>query len=87
MLSSMFSPTKHEDKKFALELVELIQLLVKINNTESLDLAEKFGDHYTELQEKISTHDYTKDDERYYQLEKLKPWQQFTQWAQMDKKE
>jgi len=71
MRSSMFSPSKHEDKKFQLELIELIKLLTKIGTTESLDLAEKFGDHYVELDEKIKTHDYTKDDQMYYQLEKL----------------
>ena len=62
----MFSPAKAEDKKFLLELIELIQLLAKINITESLDLAEKFGDHYLVLEEKIKTHDYTKEDEIYY---------------------
>lgn len=69
----MFSPTQHEDKKFLMELAELIQLLVKINTTQTLDLAQKFGDHYLTLEEKIKTHDYTKDDERYYQLLKLIP--------------
>jgi len=64
----MFSPTQHEDKKFLMELVQLIELLVKTNTAESLDLAEKFGDHYLTLEEKIKTHDYTKDDEQYYQL-------------------
>ena len=73
MLSSMFSPTKHEDKKFALELVAIIEILIRNASTESMDLAEKLGDHYAELQEKIKTHDYTKDDQRYYQLEKLIP--------------
>jgi len=69
----MFSPTKAGDKKFQLELIELIELLVKINTTETLDLAEKFGDHYTELDAKIQTHDYTKDDRSFYQpLELIK---------------
>jgi hypothetical protein len=66
----MFSPTQHEDKKFLLELIQLLELLIKINTTESLDLAEKFGEHYLEIQEKIKTHDYTKDDEFYYKINK-----------------
>jgi len=67
----MFFPTKADDKKFQLELIELIQLLVKVGTTQSLDLAEKFGDHYTELEEKIKTHNYEPDDERFYQLESI----------------
>jgi len=72
--SSMFFPTKADDKKFQLELIELIQLLVKVGTTQSLDLAEKFGDHYTELEEKIKTHNYEPDDERFYQLESIVKW-------------
>lgn len=71
-LSSMFSPTKAEDKKFLLELIELIELLVKIGTTQSLDLAEEIGDRYIELETKISTYDYAKDDELYYKLQELK---------------
>lgn len=67
-LSSMFSPAQHEDKRFLLELVKLIELLVKVNTTESLDLAEKFGDHYIELEKKIQTHDYSKEDKFYEPL-------------------
>ena len=65
MPSNMFSPAQHEDKKFLMELVQLIELLVKINTTESLDLAEKFGDHYIELKKKIQTYDYSKEDKFY----------------------
>lgn len=64
----MFSPSKHSDSKFLLEVSELILLLVKLNTTQSLDLAEKFGDYYVELQTKIATYDYTKDDQTYYEL-------------------
>lgn len=64
-LSSMYSPVKNEDKKFLLELAELIGLLVKINTEESLDLAEKFGAHYIALEQKIKTYDYTNDDTFY----------------------
>ena len=71
MRSSMFSPTKAEDKKFLLTLAELIELLVKMATTESLDLAEKFGDHYIALEEKIKTYDYDKDDQRYYEPFKI----------------
>ena len=67
-LSSMFSPTQHEDKKFLMELAELITLLVKLKTPQALDLAEKFGAHYLTLDEKVKTHDYTQDDESYYNL-------------------
>lgn len=55
----MFSLAKNEDKKFLLELALLIETLV---NLKQYDLAEKFGQHYLELEEKINTHDYPKDD-------------------------
>lgn len=56
----MFSLAKNEDKKFLLELALLIEILV---NLKQYDLAEKFGQHYLELEEKINTRDYTKDDQ------------------------
>ncbi len=56
---NMFSITKNEDTKFLLELAELIETLVKV---EQCELAERFGQHYLDLDEKIKTHDYTKDD-------------------------
>lgn len=58
-LFSMFSIAKHEDKKFLLELAELIETLVRLKQYE---LAEKFGGHYLELEQKIKTHDYIKED-------------------------
>jgi hypothetical protein len=67
----MFSPTQHEDKKFLLELGELIEILIKTGTPESIDLAEKFGDQYLQLQNKIKTYDYTKDDEKYYNALKI----------------
>ena len=68
MRSDMFSPTKHEDTRFLIELISLIELLVKVDTKESLDLAERFGEYYLELKQKTETHDYTKDDERLYQI-------------------
>jgi ribosomal 30S subunit maturation factor RimM len=65
----MFSPTQHQDKKFLMEVAELIELLVKLKTTQSLDLAESFGDYYLELENKIKTYDYTQDDEYYYHLD------------------
>lgn len=58
-LSSMFSISKNEDKKFLLELAELIETLVRL---EQYELAEKFGEHYIALEQKIKTHDYTLED-------------------------
>lgn len=63
--SSMFSPAKNADKKFLLELVELIETLVRLKE---YDLAEKFGNHYIELEKKIQSHDYSKDDKYYEPL-------------------
>jgi hypothetical protein len=62
----MFSPSKYSDKKFQLELIALIELLVKVGTPESLDLAEKFGVYYLELEKKIKVYDYSKEDEFYY---------------------
>jgi hypothetical protein len=58
----MYSPNQHEDKKFLLELNLLIQQLAKLATTEALDLAEKFGEHYFNLEKKIKSHDYTNED-------------------------
>ena len=69
----MYSPSKHDDKKFLLELNLLIKQLVKLATTEALDLAERFGEHYLALEKKIKEHDYTKDDERLEFLLRLKP--------------
>ena len=60
--SSMFSPAKNADKKFLLELVELIETLVRLKQ---YDLAERFGKHYIELEKKIQTYDYKLDDKAY----------------------
>jgi len=62
MLSSMFSPTKRDDMRFQLELADVIERLVKL---QAYDLAEKIGHWYVDLETKIKTHDYSKDDEFY----------------------
>ena len=61
----MYSPAKNADKKFLLELAELIKLLVKINTPESLDLAEKFGETYLRYEKKIKECDYSQEDKIY----------------------
>lgn len=71
MLFSMFSPIKKEDKQFQLLVVELIEILVRIGTKETLDTAEKFGNYYLELEKKINTHDYTKEDIDYDKLKDL----------------
>ena len=64
----MFSICKKNDKEFQLELIDLIELLVRVGTKrdipQALDLAEQFGEDYIALERKINTHDYTKDDER-----------------------
>ena len=57
---SMFSPTKKPDKELLLEIGHMVEQLFRM---QQIDLAEKFGEHYIKLSEKISTHDYTKEDE------------------------
>ena len=57
---SMFSPTKKLDKELLLEIGHMAKQLVRI---QQIDLAEKFGEHYIKLSERIHTHDYTKEDE------------------------
>jgi len=64
----MFSPAQYEDKKFLSEMAELILLLAKVGTPEAIDLAEKFGEHYLALEEKIKTHDYSREDKFYEPL-------------------
>lgn len=63
MLSSMFSPTKKDDQEMLLEIAETIEMLVKIGTAEAWDLAEKFGQDYLQLETRIKTYDYSKEDE------------------------
>ena len=57
---SMRSTSKKLDKELLLEIGHMVKQLVRI---QQIDLAKKFGDSYVKLSEKISTHDYTKEDE------------------------
>lgn len=59
----MFSTAKKLDRELLLEIGEMIKVLIKVNNTESLDLAEKFGDHYVALSDRVKNFDYTHLDE------------------------
>lgn len=54
----MFSQQKQDDQELLLEIAEMILVLVKVGTTEAVDLAEKFGEDYTRLQEKIKTTSY-----------------------------
>lgn len=71
MLSSMFSPVKKEDKELLLAIAEMIETLVKNGTKESLDLAERFGQDYLNLEKKIQTYDYTETDQTHDLIEKL----------------
>jgi len=62
-LSNMFSQSQKLDKELRLEVALLIEALVKTGKTPALDLAELYGKHYLDLEEKISKHDYSKEDE------------------------
>lgn len=64
----MFSPGKKFDKELLLEIMLLVQALVKTKIPHALDLAENFADIIITLEKKIATHDYTKQDESYYRF-------------------
>ena len=63
----MFSQSKKLDKAFALDLIGIIETLVrlgtKLNETEYLDLAEKFGEIYLSNEQKLKTRDYSFEDQ------------------------
>ena len=56
----MFSQSKKLDKELLLEIGLMVEQLVRI---QQIDLAEKYGESYLKLSEKVNTHDYTKEDE------------------------
>jgi hypothetical protein len=58
----MFSLTKKIDKELLLEIAEMIEVLYRLNRPEAKELAEKFGEDYLRLEEKIKTYDYSKED-------------------------
>lgn len=62
----MFSPLKKQDKELQLLIGEIVEILVKlgvrINCPKALDLAESLGDDYLQLDQKIKTYDYSKED-------------------------
>jgi len=68
-LSSMFSRAKKYDKVLQTDLAEIVELLVSIgtkhNTPEALDLAELYGAWYIDLEHKIKTYDYSKEDAWY----------------------
>lgn len=67
-LSSMFSPGKKKDKELLLEIMLLVEALVKTKLPTALDLAENFVGIITNLEKKIVTHDYRAEDESYYRF-------------------
>lgn len=67
----MYSPCKKQDQEFLLEIAEMIELLIKVGTTPAIDLAEKFGDNYLDLEKKIKTHDYTKEDQSHEKFTNL----------------
>ena len=58
----MYSINQKEDRELMLQIAQTIEVLVKIKLPQALDLAEQFGQHYLELEEKVKTYDYTKED-------------------------
>lgn len=67
----MFSPIKKLDQELLLEIVEMIEVLVQVGTTQAIDLAEKFGQNYLDLEKKIKTYDYTREDQSYFATEKI----------------
>lgn len=66
-LSSMFSPSKKADKEFMLEIAELVVILVRLGQ---IELAERYGEWYLELEQKIKLHDYTAEDLCYERVQR-----------------
>ena len=62
----MYSPNKQQDRELLLELVEVIEIIIKVgvktDNKEAFNLAESLGEDYLSLQEKIKTFDYSQAD-------------------------
>ena len=71
ILSNMFSPIKKEDKELLLAIAEMIETLVKNKNPQALDLAERFGQDYLELEKKILIYDYSETDSTHDLIEKV----------------
>jgi len=69
-LFSMFSPNKKLDRELLLELGECIQVFADSKHTTS-DILELMGRNYTELDQRISTHDYTQEDVSYQRVEDM----------------
>jgi hypothetical protein len=67
----MFSPSKKLDRELLLEIGETILAVIKLQTTKALDLAEEMGQLYTEIETRITTKDYTYDDEQIDKLNKL----------------
>jgi len=69
-LFSMFSPNKKLDRELLLELGECIQVFADSKHTTS-DTLEVMGRNYTELDQRISIHDYTQEDVSYQRVEDM----------------
>ena len=67
----MFSQSKKLDKEILLEMAEIITILHRIASKESLDLLEYMAEGYEKLEEKINTHDYSKEDEILERIDSL----------------
>ena len=67
----MVSQSKKLDKEIQLEMAEIITISHRIASKESLDLLEYMAEGYEQLEEKIATHDYSKEDEILDRLDSL----------------
>ena len=67
----MFSPTKKADQELLQQVIRTVELLVKMKSPAALDTAQRFGTTYEQLDNRIKTHDYTKEDESYFRVEKM----------------
>ena len=66
----IYSPTKTEDQKYILELVETIELLLPFADEQS-DLIVSLNNEIERVEHKVQTHDYSQEDNRYYFLQKI----------------
>ena len=72
---ALYSPTKKSDLEFLTIWADIIEITYRIyqkkQTPETKDHLDGFIKAYTDLKQRIATHDYTKEDASYWQSEAL----------------